>query len=277
MFEELLKISEYPDLALKPQLPFKEKTVLILKTYGLIWLFIIFTVPLILLADHIATHVFHYNSISDQNSVTFQHLIKKIGYLTAIIYICLIGPLLEETIFRLPLSFKKTHIALSLAVAVLLFSSAIPYVKTLNHSIGFASVLLIRIVLAGLIYALIVNLIPRQILLSRSTKKKLIITSICLFGLMHVSNYSPLHWAIIWIYPIYVLPQLLMGWALSYIRFKNGFIWGVVLHCLINSVTMGLGFSQNKPDKRQHTEKPILKKVDSPTKTPISPLSPPHS
>ncbi|HWZ04106.1 MAG TPA: CPBP family glutamic-type intramembrane protease [Mucilaginibacter sp.] len=259
MLSELLKISEYPDLALKPRLSFKEKLALVFKTYAFIFIVILFTAPVIILADYIATHVFHYGSIRNQNNTTFQHLIKKIGYLTAIVYICLIGPVLEETIFRLPLSFKRAHIALSVSVAILLFSSAIPFIKHLHQSIGLGWALSARVGFSALVFWLIFIILPKQINFSSAAKKRLIIISICLFGLMHVSNYSPLHWAIIWIYPIYVLPQLCMGWALSYIRFKNGFIWGIALHCLINSVAMGLGFSQNKPDKIHQIEKQALK------------------
>lgn len=270
-------ISGYPDLALKKSSSFIEKLSVLLKTYGLIFLFLLFAAPLILLPEYFVTHVLHYSSIREQNNVTFEHLIKKIGYLTAVLYICLIGPLLEETIFRLPLSFKKVHIALGLAVAIFLFSSAVPIARNLTASIGLGYALLIRLAIVGLIYLLIIKLLPAEFLLSPSRKKAWIIISICLFGLIHISNYSPFHWAIIWIYPFYVLPQLFMGWALSYIRFKNGFIWGVALHCLINSVSMGLGYSQSQPDKIQHKEKPIIKKVDSVIKTPISPVSPPHS
>lgn len=277
IFQELLNISAYPDLALKPNRSFAEKLSALLKTYGLVFLFLLFAAPLLLLPEYIATHVFHYSSIRDQNNVTFQHLIKKLGYLTATIYICLVGPVLEETIFRLPLSFKKNHVALGIVVAIFLFSSALPGAKSLNASMGLGYALLARAVILGLIYLLIVKLLPGEFSLSPSAKKTWIIVSICLFGLMHVSNYSPLHWAIIWLYPLFVLPQLAMGWALSYIRFKNGFMWGIALHCLINSVSMGLGYSQDKPGKIQHKEKPVLKKVDSVIKTPISPVSPPRS
>jgi len=277
MLKELFTISHYPDLALEPGLSFLEKLALVFKTYAIIFILILLTAPLIVLAEHMATYVFHYSSIRNQNSLSFQHLIKKIGYVTALVYICLIGPILEETIFRLPLSFKRVHIALSVALALFLFSSAMPLIKTLNHSVGLAWAISIRVAFSVLIFWLIFIALPQQISLSSGTKKWIVIVSICLFGLMHISNYSPLHWAIIWIYPVYVLPQLLMGWALSYIRFKNGFIWGIALHCLINSVAMGMGYSQNNPVKVQHTEKPVLKKVDSAIKKRVSPLSSPHS
>jgi len=53
-----------------------------------------------------------------------------------------------------------------------------------------------------------------------------------------------------------------MGLALSYVRFKNGFIWGIALHCLINSVATTLAFNYPQAKKIQHIEKPAITKIN---------------
>jgi hypothetical protein len=260
MLKELLNIGAFPDLALQPNQPWVDKLLTLFKTYGLILLSLLMAAPIMLFAEYFVTHILHFKGFSEQSHISLQQLFKKTGYLKAMIYICLIGPAIEETIFRLPLSFKRVHIALSFAFAVFLFSSLLPLVKHLNQSIGIWYELLIRLAVVGLIFLLIYKLLPNNLSLKPALKKALIIASICLFGLMHISNFSPLQWAIIWVYPIYVLPQLLMGVALSYMRFKNGFVWGIALHCLINSVATSLAFNHPKPEKTQHTEKPTIRK-----------------
>nr|WP_256484257.1 CPBP family glutamic-type intramembrane protease [Mucilaginibacter flavidus] len=157
------------------------------------------------------------------------------GYWRAVVYIALIGPLLEEVVFRLPLSLKKRHIALACSVAVFLFTGAIFHnltqIKGLNLALQLSTCVLIYT--AGMLF------VPAGLSISdHRFRKQLIILSMCLFGLMHIGNYIPIQWPLIWIYPIYVLPQLLMGWAITFIRFKNGFWWGYALHCIINCVSL---------------------------------------
>lgn len=263
MLKELFKLSGFPYLSQEATPSIKEKIFTVLKVYGLIFLSLLFVGPLTYLADTFVTHVIHAKSIRQQNDVSFQHLIQKLGYGIALLYICIIGPILEETIFRLPLSFKRGHIALGISVAIFLFGSVLQPVKGFSHSIGAGYALLIRLALVPVIYFIIKKLLPVNLSIGPAYKKAFIIISICLFGLMHVSNYSPLQWQLIWIYPIYVLPQLIMGWGITYIRFKNGFIWGIALHCLINSVAMGLSYldKTHTVPVKVHPVHVVIKKV----------------
>ena len=247
MLKELFNISGFPYLSQGATPSVKEKISTLLKVYGLIFLSLLLVGPLIYMADNFVIHVIHAKSIKQQNDVSFQHLIQKIGYGVAWLYICLIGPILEETVFRLPLSFKRWHIALSISVAIFLFGSVLPPAKALAHSVGLGYAFLIRLVFVLVLYFIIKKLLPVNLSVRPAYKKVFITVSICLFGLIHISNYAPLQWQLIWIYPIYVLPQIIMGWGLTYIRFKNGFIWGIALHCLINSVAMALSYADKMP------------------------------
>jgi len=163
MLKELLNIGAFPDLALQTDQPWVDKLLTLLKTYGLIFLSLLLVAPIISLTEYCVTHLLHFKGIREQTNIAFQQLISKSGYVKALLYICLIGPAIEETIFRLPLSFKRLHIVLSFAFAVFLFSSLLPLVKHLNHSIGLWYELSIRLGVVGLIFLVIYKLIPNNL------------------------------------------------------------------------------------------------------------------
>ena len=229
MLKEILNIGSYPEL--NRDRPFINKLATVLKTYGLVFLSLFFVGPLASAADHFVTQALHYKSIIKQDDITMQQMMRKLGYWTALVIICLLGPLLEETVFRLPLSFKRNHVAWSIALAMFIGGNTI-----FKHSI-IAEVLMIF--LSAAVWLMIKYLIPHGFGQRLNPYKSyFIVASITVFGLMHISNYSPLQWPIIFIYPVFVLPQVCMGWGMTYVRFKNGFFWGVGLHCLINTVAM---------------------------------------
>ncbi|MDE5439540.1 CPBP family intramembrane metalloprotease [Elizabethkingia meningoseptica] len=64
--------------------------------------------------------------------------------------------------------------------------------------------------------------------------------SIILFGLAHVSNISPLYYQLILFYPVFIIPQLIIGYFITNIRLKFNFFWGVLLHCLVNAINVFL-------------------------------------
>jgi hypothetical protein len=234
VLKELLTISEYPNLSLLSKSTFAEKTGSLVKTYGLIFLAIILVVPLILATDQFVTHVLHFKAISHVQNDEMSRFFHKLGYWKAALYVCLAGPLLEETVFRLPLSLKRTHIALAFATAVFLFTGFL-FRHITNPLINIG----IKLSISAIVYFICIFMVPNYLsIIDCRFRKQLIILSMCLFGLMHIGNYSPIQWPLILLYPIYVIPQLCMGWGITYIRFKNGFWWGFVLHCIINSVSV---------------------------------------
>ncbi|WP_414675575.1 type II CAAX prenyl endopeptidase Rce1 family protein [Marivirga sp.] len=58
-----------------------------------------------------------------------------------------------------------------------------------------------------------------------------------LFGLLHLLNFVPLNSTQIILFPFLILPQILFGLAFGYLRLKNGLIWAIGLHSLINSIS----------------------------------------
>jgi len=262
VFKNILSISQYPNIQPDTNESFADRLTTLFKAYGYVWLAIIaVAAPVVSLTDVFVTHVLHFKSIIQVDKTTLKEMLEKTGYVFGMLYICLIGPVLEETVFRLPLSFKRNHIALSFTIIVFFSEKFLPAPTAFIFSIRICYDVL-RLLIPFAVYFITRKLLPAEINLSDKTKQKLIITSMCLFGLMHVSNYAPLQWPIIWIYPVYVLPQFFMGWLMTYVRLKNGFLWGVALHCMINSTSMLLSpeYRQQEKPKPAHT---VTTKKDS--------------
>jgi membrane protease YdiL (CAAX protease family) len=158
------------------------------------------------------------------------------------IIFCLIAPLFEEILFRLWLSFKKRDLFIFIFILSYFIFSKISNVSVYAFYINKTS-------LNNLLYSLLITSLffiyfnSKFYKISVRTKFNFyIISSIC-FGLIHIVNFLPLRLSIIWVYPLFILPQLFSGIILGYIRVKNGFIWSLLLHICINSfVFLIVGF-----------------------------------
>ena len=241
MLKEIFHIGSYP--ALETDRPFSDKLILLLKIYGCVFLLNLLSAPISALAELLVTHVLHLKSITANYKTSMHSFFARYGTLKAAVYICVLGPLIEETIFRLPLSFKKQHIAIAFGCALLLFVKSVPYI---NH-LDLTSAIMVRVVLFGLGYFTLIKLLPANTYLNKRMQTSFIVLSILLFGLMHIFNYAPMQWVIIFMYPFFIIPQLVIGWTLTYIRFKSGFFWSVALHSLINSVSVLIMLSVKNP------------------------------
>lgn len=65
--------------------------------------------------------------------------------------------------------------------------------------------------------------------------------SATLFALMHLTNYSNNTLFFYILGPLIVLPQLIGGLTLGYLRLKLGFFWGVLQHGLYNLILFSIG------------------------------------
>ncbi len=59
--------------------------------------------------------------------------------------------------------------------------------------------------------------------------------SFVLFGLIHLSNFE-ITPAVLWISPLLIAPQTLMGVFLGYIRVRLGLPWAILLHASYNGI-----------------------------------------
>ncbi|GGH05833.1 CPBP family glutamic-type intramembrane protease [Mucilaginibacter phyllosphaerae] len=231
MFQKICAIGSYPRLS-DHHRNFRQKLVLLFSIYGIIFLFNILNAPLLYLWEYVVIHLLHYKSPVSQYKITMHSLFAKYGYWKAVLYISLLGPFIEEMIFRLSLSFKRKHIAAAFGFALVLLARVIPGIRDQDLALGIP----IRIVLFAAGYFAFVKVLPQNISPNKRAQTFIIVASIITFGLLHTLNYAPLQLGILFIYPLYVLPQLVMGWLLTYVRFRNGFFWGIALHIMINSV-----------------------------------------
>ena len=55
---------------------------------------------------------------------------------------------------------------------------------------------------------------------------------------MHMVNFDGFKLWMFILAPIIVIPQLIMGLLLSYLRMNNGFIYAVCLHIFINLISL---------------------------------------
>jgi len=234
MLKEFFAVGSYQRL--QSDVTFQDKLVRVFKTYGLVLLALIAVGPFLVLVDKFVVSVLHHKSLNDINTQQFKQLYKKLGTTVSVIFICLIGPMFEEAIFRLGLKFKRREVIIALFVAFFYFGATFAR-KAVPANQGWIIVEICAALLVMTIGICCYAIPNTPLNLSDQIKLRLTVLSMILFGLMHAFNYKPLEWGLLWLYPIYVIPQLLMGWGLTYVRLKNGFAWGIALHCLINTVS----------------------------------------
>ncbi|WP_028666575.1 CPBP family glutamic-type intramembrane protease [Runella zeae] len=129
----------------------------------------------------------------------------------------------------MPLTFKKKWLVFSLSFGLFYFLNDSIYIIDSYTTIG-----------------IIVPIFAYVLLLMLLKDKELIIFEeryfnlwcyflIILFSWIHISNFSPINWKLIYFYPIYVLPQLFYGIVLSYLMVKyKKIVWPFLLHSMIN-------------------------------------------
>jgi len=156
---------------------------------------------------------------------------KKIKGYYGFFLVVILGPLMEELIFRLILVPKRRNIAIFTFVSSFLVLNKTYYINKIDW------LLLMSLAVSGLLSFLVFNLLKRKPKIETTIgKRQKIITmvSVVLFGLLHIVNIENLHWELALFYPVYVLPQTILGYVCSVQRLKLGFIWGLLFHSTIN-------------------------------------------
>ena len=156
---------------------------------------------------------------------------KKIKGYYSIFLVVILGPLVEELIFRLILVPKRRNIAIFTFVFSFLVLNKTYYINKIDW------LLLVSLVVSGLLSFLVFNLLKRNPKIETAIgKRQKIITmvSVVLFGLLHIVNIENLHWELALLYPVYALPQIILGYVSSVQRLKLGFIWGLLFHSMNN-------------------------------------------
>jgi hypothetical protein len=143
-------------------------------------------------------------------------------------YILLLGPIIEELISRLYLDLKKRNLILTL-VCFLIVSLKI---TNLNFDLKFYFFVL---TILTVIFFILKSKQDSIIFFGKKYYTFIFYFSCLTFSFLHFSNYSKvLSENYIWLLPILVLPQFIMGIFFGYIRIKLGFFWAILLHICMN-------------------------------------------
>lgn len=141
------------------------------------------------------------------------------------------GPFIEELGFRLGLSFKRKHIAISVSAITYMLSSLLSeggYFEDVLYKLVFAAFI-------GLFLYCISQTIYDNI--QQKYGRIIIWVMILFFGFLHVINYDIEVTCLLPMYFIMCLPQVLMGIVFTYFRLNLGFLYGLGFHCLLNGIS----------------------------------------
>lgn len=147
--------------------------------------------------------------------------------------VVLIGPLMEETAYRLWQSMKKWHIVLSLSFFLYyLFGDVfISFgLKSLNYAIISA---ILSLCIGCLFYFKINENTLRKIKNNSRHYALLVLLSCVLFALSHVTNYI-LDSQVLLFGMISSLRHMAGGISFSYVRINLGFFYGLLFHSFVN-------------------------------------------
>ena len=205
----------------------KNKLLYFLKYILIYFVLLIISVSIIYIVDAYVIKKMGYNSIIYQISNTNKK-VNKLSFLT----VALVVPLLEEVSFRLFLIPTRFKVLLS-SITLSFFIIYGTFIKIDVNSIHFVMSCLYTFIIAIIVYYKYSKI--EKIIINKN--KIISFVSILIFGLFHITNIKDLHIELALLYPIYVLPQISLGYVLTKIRLENGFVWGFILHFLINSIT----------------------------------------
>lgn len=171
----------------------------------------------------------------------------KTDLLTNMLCMCLAGPVLEEIIFRLWLSFNRFQIAISLffisyvILTIFIFkhdNDGSLRLHQYTESVGLKSIF--SITLASPI-ALLKDSDLNGI--KKKYGRAICLFSILTFALIHATNVS-CSWFLIPLAILVCLPQLVLGTTITYFRINMGFGYGLLFHCAVNTIITCISYSK---------------------------------
>jgi hypothetical protein len=146
-----------------------------------------------------------------------------------ILLMILVAPVFEELVFRLPLLFSRRNILISIAILLFFLNKKnLPFAIILSLSVIFISYILLNIKR---------NKIERILKYFWYKHYHIVFyLFVCIFGVVHITNFQDLSTTQYFFIPVIVLPQIIMGFYLGYVRvrFNNGMFICIFLHILTN-------------------------------------------
>jgi hypothetical protein len=146
----------------------------------------------------------------DLDNHAVSDLSNQFGMIGLILLGGIISPFIEEIIFRLPLNYRRNYL-------FKLVGTVVGKRRVKNFWFKYYTVFFYLFIIA--------------------------------FGLVHISNYKDESLAILILSPILVLPQIIGGTIMAYLRMKLGFFWGFLQHAIFNSALLIIAFYSNIEEK----------------------------
>jgi len=171
-------------------------------------------------------------------SLEIPELMRK-NLIAYFVLVVIIAPTFEEIIFRLPIIFSPSNLALSISTLIFLIIH-----KFINGVLPLVFFLLAYLLIYWIAY---VKKEGISRIWSRNFTMVFYFLSLS-FGLAHITNYSYLFYYQYLIGLILIFPQLCMGFILSFTRvyYKNGFLICVFNHILMNMFSVTIFLLQNR-------------------------------
>ena len=187
--------------------------------------------------DIVISKYFHYSFV-EQIKLSSLKVKEKFGTYS-VLMILLVGPFFEEVLFRLPLTFTKLGIGIAFSLVIYRLLADDFFIFFYNEPMQYLKVLAPLLSFFSIAYFLPAGILE---IIKRKYFPFLFYFSAVCFALVHITNFAPYNTEIPFFYPIFVLPQFLMGIFIGYTRIRYGFLYGLILHSLINLPSVILNF-----------------------------------
>lgn len=197
---------------------------------ALIWLILLLGAAVVI--RMICLIVYMANGLNPMELTTFggdptSRIGQGIG--KSLLTLLIVAPVLEEALFRLPLSFKRRTVALWVALIPIIIAYYFCKCKTWYILLSLAA--------AGAFLYFLICKVTNDGQWTEWRDKYIIIAmwiAAISFGLIHLRAFSVLNWQVLPFALATILVPMAGGTAVTYARVNLGFWWGVLLHMLIN-------------------------------------------
>jgi len=159
----------------------------------------------------------------DLDNHAVSDLANKYGLLFIIVAGGIISPLIEEIIFRLPLNYKRNYLF-----------------RLIGSIVGKKTISKFWLKYFPLFFYLFV----------------------IAFAAVHIFNYRDESSLILLLSPILILPQIIGGTIIAYLRLKLGFLWGFLQHSIFNILLVIISFTTNVEQKFDIDNEDFLLKIE---------------
>lgn len=193
------------------------------------YLILIYTILAYFLSNLIIVFIIvYYNGNLNLKSIDI--ISEKYGNLYAFLVLVILGPIIEEIIFRWPLKYKLYKLQISIFIGAFYFFNG---VFTFNYTLKGV---LLSSVITIILFAITFLLDIKSIFNIKNLFYFNIISAV-LFGFFHIKRVIGID-VNIFVF-LYILPKIILGLFLNKIRLTLGMKFNIGIHMLINLIAGG--------------------------------------